>query len=130
MFIAHFLFALIFTLVLIALFASAFDNRGPWDSVLAFFIVLLLATWAGGAWIYPFGPVLWGGVWMPFLVMAVIVAVLLAAAVPPDRSRYGPPEQIDPEREEAAALAVLGTLGFFFWILVVFLIIAIVAAYL
>lgn len=128
MFIAHFLFALIFTLVLIALFAAAFDNRGPWDSVLAFFIVLLLATWAGGAWIYPFGPVLWGGVWMPFLVMAVIVALLLAAAVPPDRVRYGPPEQIS-EREEAAALAVLGTLGLFFWILVVFLVIAIVAAY-
>ncbi len=129
MLIAHFLFALIFTLILIALFAAVFDNRGPWDSVAAFFIILLLATWAGGAWIYPFGPVLWGEVWLPFLAMAVIVALLLAAAVPPDRPRRRSPEPIESEREEAVERAVLGTLGLFFWILAVFLIIVIVAAY-
>jgi hypothetical protein len=129
MFFIDFLFALVFALIIAGIFAAAFGSRGPWESFLLFFIVLLLFTWAGGVWVTPFGPVLFGGYWLPFLIVAIVVALLLAAAVPPeDRREDRLIETAEPVRppEETATLA---TVGFFFWLFIFVLIVAIVIAY-
>ena len=41
-------------------FRSRISERGPWTSLLLFFIIIFLATWAGGVWLSPIDPPLWG----------------------------------------------------------------------
>ena len=50
-----FVFSLTFTLLFVVLFAILFPYRGPWNSILWFFVVVLLATWADGVWLTPLG---------------------------------------------------------------------------
>ncbi len=129
MILIDFLFALFFALVIGGLFAAAFRTRGPWDSLLLFLLVILLFTWAGGAWITPFGPVLWGGYWLPFLVIALIITVLLAAAAPVNAKEERLERSVEPtERVEESI--VVGAVSFFFWIFIFFLILALLFAYL
>ncbi len=79
MFLVHFLFAALVAVLLTAIFAAGFRIRGPWANAAAFFTILLLATWAGGIWHTPFGPPLWGVYWLPFLIVGLIFALMLAA---------------------------------------------------
>ena len=102
--------------------AHALRVHGSWTSIRALFLVLFLATWAGGAWLEPFGPAAWNVYCLPFLLIAVLVAVLVAAIAPPrDRT------QADVvEREHELELG----LGVFFWMLVASLLILVVLRYL
>ena len=74
--------ALIFTL-LIGLFFLGCRRCGPWQGLGWFFMLLFLFTWAGGVWTGPYGPVLWGYYWLPFFIVGIVFALLLAAAVVP-----------------------------------------------
>jgi len=78
-------------------------------------IILTLLVWAGGTWSQPYGPMLWGKYWLPFLVIGLVLALLLAATAPP-RSSRPPHETTSPEIEtDGAGIAAL--LGLFFWLL-------------
>lgn len=100
-------------------------RTGVWPSLLFLFFILFLGTWFLGALARPFGPPLWGVYWLPFVVIGLIVAMILAAAVPPRRPRtYREAKQ----RTETAfeAQAALGT---FFWVLFIILIVALTVRY-
>jgi hypothetical protein len=123
------LFAVILALIVSAIFWAIAGWPGIGTEAIALFVLLLFATWAIGAWITPFGPALWGGFWIPFLLPAFFLFLLLAALAPPrpPRSRQ---EAIEDARANATASDVaLFTLGAFFWILLVGLIIAVILAY-
>ncbi|MFW6180534.1 MAG: hypothetical protein ACOC8N_02210 [Spirochaetota bacterium] len=77
------LFALGIGLMLTAVFAGLLGRSGPWASIPVFFAIIFLASWAGGVWIAPVGPALFGVYWVPFLIFGLIIALLLAAAVKP-----------------------------------------------
>jgi hypothetical protein len=123
MFLWHLIFALVVALVIFAIFGLALRRTGAWPAA-CFIFILFLFSWAGGIWLAPFGPVLSGVYWFPFLVVAIFVAVMLAAAVPPERPR--PAVSTSPERE---AVETGTALGVFFWFLVGLLIIAIAVYY-
>jgi len=125
MFFVDLLFALAVALLLTAIFAAGFRNRGPWAAWWVFLLVVFLAAWAGGVWITPFGPLLFDTYWLPILVVGLIFALLLAAAVPAraPRTRAEAIAEARAEEEAAAAFSV------FFWILLIGLAIAIVLAY-
>jgi hypothetical protein len=129
MFITDLLTALIIaTLIMIPFY---FTGRvGPWNGWLWFALILFLFTWAGGAWVGPYGPTIWGFGWLPFLFFGLIFAFLMAAAVPPrpPRTRMEAIEQAQAEREGESMTAV--ALGFFFWFLLAGLILALVVHYL
>lgn len=91
-----------------------------------FFLVLFLATWAGGAWIAPMGPLLWGVPWLSFLLVGLVVALLLAAVAPP-RSRTHSHHSVHSSTGGEAAISA--GLGLFFWLLMLLLLFATVAAY-
>ncbi|HVS11531.1 MAG TPA: hypothetical protein VMS76_16805 [Planctomycetota bacterium] len=136
MFWGQFLFALCIALILTLLFVpTAGWRRGRYRegdaaaAILFFFLILFLASWTGGIWLAPFGPLAWGVPWLSFLLVALVVALILAA-VPPYRGgrRRAVPATSPPAAEEAGE-AIAAGLGIFFWALLVTLAIAIFLAY-
>jgi hypothetical protein len=108
MFIIEMTFSLAIGLLLTTLFGAGLRMRGPWESLFVFFCLVSLSAWAGGSWLSPRGPMLWGISWVPFLVVGSIVALFLAAT--PKRDTPAEKEE-ELEREEV----ILGNL---FWILI------------
>lgn len=147
MFVVDFLIAFGVALLLTAIFASAFRSTGPWSGFWAFFLVILLVSWAAGLWVAPFGPALWGVSWAPYLLFGLIAAFIIAAATPPRRPEERPsgsPEERARERRAHAErapdlpserdddIAVEGAavaLGVFFWILLVLLLTVVAIGY-
>jgi uncharacterized membrane protein len=127
MFFIHLVFALLVGLILTAIFALIVRAKGPWTSLLAVFVLIFLASWAGGVWLLPFGSPLWGTYWLPFLVVGLIFSLLLGALVSSSPSTV---EVVEPQKEEARRKRAVLALGIFFWILVGVLIVAIIVHYL
>jgi hypothetical protein len=121
MFFVHLIFALCIALILSAVFAWGLRQKGPWASFVAFFLLIFLASWAGGVWLQPMGPFLWGYQWVPFLLVGLIFALFLAAIpVSPESSV----DLVSRKKEEEEKRAVLSAFGVF-WILIIALIVAI-----
>src|SRR6056297_1757313 len=117
-FIFDMLFVLALALVLSALFTFVFKKKGPWASYLAFFLVLFFATWAVGVRMVGFGPYLFGVVnWLPYLFVGLIFALILAAV--PAEGQI----KVDTGPESGHPFNV------YFWILIILLVIAVIAAY-
>lgn len=108
-------------------------------------MILFLGIWAGGAWIEPFGPEARGVAWLPFLFVALVLALIVVAVAPPTRRtppsgraatrQVGPvnaPESEAPEkaRQERQEEALAVSFGAFFWFLVGLLVLAVFFAYL
>ena len=64
-------------------------KRYAFADLLGFFFVVFLATWAGGLWIQPVGPVMWGVSLTAFIMVGTIVALIMAASLPTPRHRTG-----------------------------------------
>lgn len=122
-----FLFALIIALFFSAIIVLAFGWRRPdrttvWPSLLFVFFLILMLTWIGGVWIVPFGPVLWGGYWLPFLFVGLFFAILFMALYPPYR--------IQESRRGSETEVTAGTIiGGFFWFLLLIVIIGLIVHY-
>lgn len=131
MILLHLLFAVFFAALIGGLLVGAFRARTPWAGFAIFFLVLVLATWAGGVWMTPMGGALWGVHWFPFLLTAIIVALLLAAAT----TAQGEPadttvEFVDEAKMERERRATAAAFGVFFWVLLLALAISIIVRYL
>jgi hypothetical protein len=113
------------SLILIVLFRRR--GPGPWAGFFFVFSILFLAIWAGGIWLLPIGPPLWGESWLSFVLVGLVFALLLAVALP-SRKR---PATLDLQRPEvkAASDAVELVFGLFFYLLLIVLIVAIVGRY-
>lgn len=127
MFWKQFLCALATAAGLSAVFIAGFRKRGPWDNYLLFFAVVFLASWAGGIWFSPLGPLCGGVYWLPFLIVGVIFALLLAAVVspfPPDTT-----VQLLEQGEKPPEKMKRMVLGVYFWLLIFALVVLIVTRY-
>ncbi len=120
------LFAVFFTLIFVLLLGGLFRRRSPWP-VFYLFMLFLFVIWAGGVWITPFGPPLWQGFWLPFFVMALVFALLIAALLPPRRvSRKTTELGVEEPPVKQGATMVIGA---FFWVLLFVMIFAVIANY-
>ena len=138
MFYIDFLYALFVAILLAAVLIGLLGWRRPASSsapadILFLFVILFLLVWAGGIWIEPFGPAMWGGYWLPFVAVGVIALLLLAAAGSSGRHRVRryDTSEVEPARvaEEEAGRAVAVAFGAFFWFLLLALTAAIAAHY-
>jgi Ca2+/Na+ antiporter len=126
--------ALTVALILSALFALTTRKRGMRKGLFWLFLILFLATWAGGVWVKPFGPILWGIHWLSFLLVGAVVALILAVAQSSSRTKpQGRQETIEilermKEERELEQVAWV-TLTIFFWVLVLALLSAIIFRY-
>ncbi len=137
MFYIDILYALLVAIFLAAVLLGLVGwRRSPsssgWADALFLFLVFFLLIWAGGVWLEPFGPVLWGGYWLPFVAVGLIALLLLAAAgTSRRRVRRYDDSRIEPARvaneDEGKAVAV--AFGAFFWFLLLALVVAIAARY-
>ena len=110
--------ALLIGILLTLIFTFGFRRRGPWSSIMLFFLVVFLGTWTAGIWIPPIGPPLWGVFWLSPLMAGLILALLLAAAfpaIPRRRSR----EEIE-LKPEVPSPVVAAVDVFFIVLLIVF----------
>jgi hypothetical protein len=94
--------------------------------------VIFLGTWAGGVWITPIGPSLWGIKWLPFFLAGLLLALLLAGHVPPHppqnrRETLNMLERIAQEQKMEEITYV--SLNLFFWIMVLILLMIIIIRY-
>ncbi len=115
-------------LVSITFFITLFFNsllrvRGPWGSFWAFFVIILLAVFAADIWVAPVGPYFGDTYWVPPLAVGLLIALLLAATTPSPGMRNKLETQKELEREDPAVIAF----GTFFWFLLVFLLILVIA---
>ena len=85
-------------------------------AMVAFFVIVFLATWAVGSWISPRGPTAFGVPWLAFLIIACVIA-LVAAAAPPVRHWRVAAAAGTPEPRVAGPLI---------WILLAMLVLAII----
>lgn len=90
-----FLVAFILTLVL-----GKGVKKYAFADLLGFFFVTFLAAWAGGLWIEPSGPAMWGISFTAFIIVGSIVALILAASLPTTRHRtqHPPPTGTDTDK--------------------------------
>jgi hypothetical protein len=101
-------------------------RRQPFGAVLAaMFVMLFLATWAGGAWLVPVGPRIAGSYALSFLIVGLLTALLLTAFIP----RHLPRTRGEALRQEDARREVAAFVNVFFWIVVAILLIGIVVRY-
>src|SRR5215471_6809262 len=97
MLVIEFVFALVISIVCAAVLLPI-AAQGGWRigrtslDPLALFILLLilfLATWAGGIWLVPIGPRLWGVAWASFVAVGFLVALLIGALIGPRDASTG-----------------------------------------
>ena len=119
-------FALIMALVFTAIFALGLRRRGPWSSLLVFFLIIFLAAWAGSLWFSPMGPVFLGVYWVPIVLFAFIFAAMMAASTRPRRPPHVETISEAREKDKTAQRAF----DAFFWVLLIGFAVVIVLGYL
>jgi hypothetical protein len=113
---------LIIAIVLSAILILPLGRRGPgpWRGFLFFLALFFFGVWALGVWITPVGPPIGGVYFVPFFIVAAVLALLILAVVPraPDTGL----REREPPATRAAAQTVDLTLTIVFWILMLCLI--------
>lgn len=128
----EFLISLVVALVLCVIFALITRKSARRTGFMWFFLLVLMATWAGGIWIRPFGPAISDVRWLQFLVVGLLVVLMFALFAPykPPRGRQETLDQLEEiARQKELTKVTYITLGIVFWVILVILIIAIVVRY-
>ncbi len=118
---ADILIALVVAGVCTGVLAWWLGPRGP-NRVLGYlslFLFLFMAVWAGGLWVRPIGPELWGTAWLGFMVTGVVFSLVLAAFL--SRLPNTTPQMVS----EVVALG----LGMFFYVLTFVFLVGVVTHY-
>jgi len=118
------LIAAVMAAALILGFRRLLGVHGPWQHRWAFALVVFLAAWAGGAWLAPTTSG-WVVYWVPFLLVGLAVALLIAATSP--SHPLDTPEDVEEFEHEQRAVATGLTL--FFWVLIAGLLVSLAARY-
>jgi Ca2+/Na+ antiporter len=128
----EFLISLVVALILCVIFALITRKSARRTGFVWFFLFVLVATWAGGVWIRPFGPALSDVRWLQFLVVGLLVVLMFALFAPlkPPRGRQDTLNQLEEiARQKELTKVTYITLGILFWVVFVILIIAIIIRY-
>lgn len=127
-FILAFLIAAVLTAVFVLIARKLHRRNGfTW-----FFLIVLTATWAGGVWLQPIGPLYADVYWMPFLAAGLIMAVF-ASILQLRRPPRGRQETLDKLDQQARAKkmqeATYITLRALFWVVFILFLAGIVLRY-
>ena len=105
-------FAVMWALIV---YAGEEGGWGAWPVFALFFFAML----AGGIWLTPVGPPLVGVYWVPFLFVAIFIALFRAAVPrPPRRKRRKSAQSSVLSKQDDLSVAPVG-LGVLFWLILV-----------
>ena len=125
---AEFVTALVIAGTLSYLFARKIRRRGRRSGFFWFFLIIFMITWAGGAWLMPFGPQMMGIHWLPFILvgLAGALGVSLLAERRYPRNRHETIDMLDAieEGRELEKMTFL-SLNILFWAVLAVLLAAI-----
>jgi hypothetical protein len=128
----EFLMSLVVALMGCVIFALATRSRTRRTGFVWFFLFVLMATWAGGVWIRPFGPVLADIRWLQFLVVGLLAVLLVALFAPlkPPQGRHDTLDQLEEmvQQKELEKMTYIA-LGMVFWVVLLILLWAIILHY-
>jgi hypothetical protein len=125
---AELITALVMAVALAYLFAKNLRRRGRRSGFFWFFLLIFMATWAGGVWLMPFGPVVMGIHWLPFAVAGLIGAVAISLLA----GRRRPATSDRPGRDrggQGAANPSYLSLDAVFWMILLFLLATVILRY-
>lgn len=117
----EFIGVLLIALVVGIAFSVLFRTRGPWGSFWTFLLIIFLGILAANLWVVPSGPVIWGVSWVPLLIFGILLALLLMATEPLQRSR-----DIKYEKKEEYKADSAAKISGIFWIILVVLVVAVI----
>lgn len=120
-----FFYLISLAVVITLFFTHVLRIKGPWGSFWTFFLIILLAVFAGEAWVEPMGPYYKDVYWLPPLAVGLIIALLLASTTPSPKTRSRIAEKQEESDKKSSALA-FGTL---FWFLLVFMLVLVVLGF-
>jgi len=97
------------------------------------FMLVLLATWAGGVWISPVGPDIGGIFLLPFVISGILIVLVLLAFTARGHKPQGRHETIalierEKQKRDLQKITTI-SLNLFFYFLLILLVLAIVARY-
>ena len=132
MFIAELLASVLFAILASTLSVYLLRLSGVRMATFWLFMLVLLATWAGGVWLRPMGPGV-GGISLMSFVIAAALAVLLVLAVARRPTPHNRRETIaflqqEQRKKEMQAVTTL-SLNLLFYFLLILFTVAIVAHY-
>ena len=124
--------ALLIAILMVAGFLLLIRGSGTRYGKMWLFLIVFVATWAGGVWIRPFGPPIGGVYWLTF-VLAGIIGVGLIGLFTPQRPPHGRHETLEKleqvkQSEELQQVTTM-TLGVLFWLVLCIFVLAIVFRY-
>lgn len=102
-----------------SLFYYGFRRRGPWGTFWSFILIIFLGVLLFDVYADPVGPIYYGIAWFDLIVIGILFAFLLGAA----GRRYPKDPATEPETADAGGAAI--AIGYFFWGLVIFFLLAI-----
>ncbi|MBB2148245.1 hypothetical protein [Pedobacter gandavensis] len=121
------LFALFFAIILTAVFRLFFHNSGSWAEFWSFFVLLFFVSLAAGEWAAPRGPSVWGYYWVPGLISAFVVGLVIVAVSPHStmkrtrRSKNRKEDAVEEEIREFEVGVAVVVFGVFYCIVIVLL---------
>lgn len=125
------LIAFVFSIFLIAVIRwRRPGTSGIWPTLSFLLIFLFLVIWAGGIWLIPFGPKFLSINWLPFIVSAITISLILVTLIPPQTGRKTTVKLVRTEeknKQETNDRELIT--GIFFWVLILALIAVIVIKY-
>jgi hypothetical protein len=126
------IFAFITALLISIIISLALRREGPRTGFFLMFVTIFLMTLAGGLWLSPAGPYTRGVYWLPFIVIGALGSYILYLKAPrrPPHSRRETLEELDriAKSKQLEKLTYM-TFDLFFWIILVFLLAAILLHY-
>jgi ABC-type branched-subunit amino acid transport system permease subunit len=121
------IFSLVLSLIIAIVFALGFKHRGPWGTILAFFLLIFLAVWAASIWVSPVGPLLMGYSIIPVAIVGIVFALIVVAASHPDNLQTMKTNKVpDASADEKPSF---NTYSVYFWLVMTVLVLVIVFGY-
>jgi hypothetical protein len=132
MIVKELLTALLIASLMVTGFLLLIRSSGTQYGKLWLFLIVFVATWAGGVWIHPLGPPIGGVYWMTFVLAGIIAVGLIGLFTPnrPPHGRYETLEKLEQVKKSKELQQVTTmTLGVLFWVVFSILALAIVFRY-
>jgi len=132
MIIKELLTALLMAAIMVTAFLLLIRSSGTQYGKLWLFLIVFVATWAGGVWIHPLGPPIGGVYWLTFALAGIIAVGLIGLFTPqrPPHGRYETLEKLEQVKQSKELQQVTTmTLGVLFWVVLSIFVLAIIFRY-